>query len=225
MATSPVVTMEPLGDRTILCTCKDEASAQQWAAGIRAMETDGIENVVLAYHSLAVHLDTRVIPLSEWLGRLKTLKPVKQESTPKLHIIPCCYELGEDLELVALQLNLSPEQLVEHHTATTFTIYAIGFSPGFPYLGWLPEPLQGIKRRSEPRLKVPAGSVAIVGKQSAIYPTETPGGWALLGRTPKTIVHVEAGYFPLSVGDQVKFERMTRHEFIRFSSDVEASNG
>jgi inhibitor of KinA len=141
------------------------------------------------------------------------MKLKKIEASSKLHTIPCCYELGEDLEMVAKQLELKVEQVIELHCETTFTIYAIGFSPGFPYLGWLPKKLQGIARRKEPRLKVPAGSVALVGKQSCVYPQSTPGGWALIGRTPMKLVDVQAGYFPLAVGDQVRFERMTEEAY------------
>ena len=70
-----------------------------------------------------------------------------------------------------------------------------------------------IRRRQEPRLKVPSGSVALVGKQSAIYPQATPGGWALIGRTPMKLVDVYAGYFPIEAGDQVQFESISREEF------------
>jgi KipI family sensor histidine kinase inhibitor len=201
--------VEPLGDRAILATCRDEATAQQLGAAIRDNPWPGIHDVVVAYHSLAVHLDpaiTKVTTLMEEVTKLK-LKQVEIES--KLHVIPCCYELGEDLPMVAEELKLTTDEVIALHTETIFTVYAIGFSPGFPYLGWLPKKLQGITRRAEPRLKVPPGSVAIVGKQSAIYPQETPGGWALIGRTPQKMVDVEAGYFPLKVGDQVRFEKVT----------------
>jgi KipI family sensor histidine kinase inhibitor len=216
MAAGKLYTVEPLGDRTVLLTCRDELVAQQLANTIRQAHWQGIENLVVAYQSLAIHLDTRQESLSVWLHRLASLKPTPLELKPQLHIIPCCYELGEDLESVAKQLNIAPDKVVELHTSTVFTIYAIGFSPGFPYLGWQPKELQGIARRSEPRLKVPAGSVAIVGKQSAIYPQATPGGWALIGRTPLKIVDVAAGYFPLCVSDQVQFTAISRDAFTNF---------
>ncbi len=216
MAAGKLYTVEPLGDRAILLTCRDELVAQRLANTVRQARWAGVENLVVAYHSLAIHLDTTQESLSAWLPRLKSLKVTAQEQTPQLHTIPCCYELGEDLETVANQLSITPDKVVELHTSTVFTVYAIGFSPGFPYLGWLPKELQGIARRTEPRLKVPAGSVALVGKQSAIYPQATPGGWALIGRTPLKIVDVAAGYFPLSVGDQVKFEAISRDTITSF---------
>lgn len=206
----PYWKVESLGDRSALATCSDEATAQQLAHAVREAAWPGVLDVVVAYHSLAVHVDRAV---ADYLPRLQSLKLKKLVLTPRLHVIPCCYELGEDLPLVAKELKLTPDQVIDHHTSTTFTVYAIGFTPGFPYLGWLPKPLQGIKRRTEPRVKVPVGSVALVGKQSAIYPQSTPGGWALIGRTPMKLVDVQAGYFPLTVGDQVRFDVISKQDF------------
>jgi inhibitor of KinA len=142
------------------------------------------------------------------MKELKSIKPLAEKVQPRLHRIPCCYEMGLDLAAVAETLKLAEERVIELHMSTLFTVYAIGFSPGFPYLGWLPKELQGIARRAEPRLQVPTGSVGIVGKQSAIYPQATPGGWALIGRTPLELVNVSDSYFPLQVGDHVRFERI-----------------
>lgn len=217
MATSNLFTMEALGDHAVLLTCQDASTAQQLAASIQTSQWQGLENVVVAYHTLAIHIDTRIEPLSAWFSHLESLAPSPLHQEPRLHTIPCCYELGEDLDAAVKQLSITPEKLVELHTSTMFTIYAIGFSPGFPYLGWLPVELQGIARRKEPRLKVPTGSVAIVGKQSAIYPQSTPGGWALIGCTPVKIVDVVNGYFPLKVGDQVKFEAISRTQFEKYA--------
>lgn len=211
----PAVTgwkVEALGDRAVLATCRDELTAQQLAAAVKEQNWPGVEDVVVAYQSLAVHVQPGVLPVSVLLQQLGRVKLKKLESTGKLHSIPCCYEMGEDLEMVAKELGMKMEDVVALHNETTFTIYAIGFSPGFPYLGWLPKKLQGIPRRMEPRLKVPAGSIAIVGKQSCVYPQSTPGGWALIGRTPMKLVDLQTSYFPLAVGDQVKFERIDSFE-------------
>jgi len=207
----PAVTgwkVEALGDRAVLVTCRDELSAQQLAAAVKEKQWPGVLDLVVAYHSLAVHVDTTLLPVSKLLQQLGRVKLKNIESVGKLHLIPCCYEMGEDLEMVAQELGMSKEEVITQHSETMFTIYAIGFSPGFPYLGWLPKTLQGIARRTEPRLKVPAGSVAIVGKQSCVYPQPTPGGWALIGRTPMKLVDLQTSYFPMAVGDQVKFERI-----------------
>lgn len=95
--------------------------------------------------------------------------------------IPVRYD-GPDLAAVAERLNLSANEVIAIHSAAAYTVFMIGFMPGFPYLGPLPETLQ-LPRRDTPRLRVPAGSVAIAGAQTGIYPINSPGGWHLIGRT------------------------------------------
>ena len=84
-------------------------------------------------------------------------------------------------------------------------MFAVGFLPGFPYAGYLPDALSGLGRRAAPRVRVPAGSVAIAGRQTGVYPSESPGGWHLIGRTPLRIVDVEGGHFPIRAGDRIRF--------------------
>src|SRR5207237_7061161 len=122
------------------------------------------------------------------------------------HVIPCCYELGPDLARVAGQTGLTTGDVIRLHTETEYVVYAIGFCPGFPYLGYLPPPLCGVPRLPAPRLRVEAGSVGLTGRQTGIYTEERPGGWSLIGRTPLTLVDVADGYFPLRTGDRVRFE-------------------
>ena len=92
-------------------------------------------------------------------------------------------------------------------------MFAIGFLPGFPDAGYLPEGLGGLPRREPPRLRVPAGSVAIAGRQTGVYPGESPGGWHLIGRTPLRIVDVERGRFPIRAGDRLRFVPIDAGEF------------
>src|SRR5262249_6395078 len=110
------------------------------------------------------------------------------------------------LERVARQTKLSAEEVIRLHTSTEYTIYAIGFCPGFPYLGYLPAALCGVPRLESPRLRVEPGSVGLTGRQTGIYTEERPGGWNLIGRTPLQLVDVAGGYFPLRTGDRVRFE-------------------
>jgi KipI family sensor histidine kinase inhibitor len=210
---TPLPRLKPLGDQAVFLTCRNPEQAQRLGRAIAERNWDFVQDVVVAYHSLGVYLDRRKIDMKGAMGLLKRVRPGKSAVSMKLHRIPCCYELGLDLLEASEALNLEPERLIELHIGTEFTIYAIGFSPGFPYLGWLPRKLQGVSRRSEPRTQVPAGSVAIVGKQSAIYPQSTPGGWAIIGRTPLQLVDAAAGYFPLRVGDRVRFERIDAKAF------------
>ena len=110
-------------------------------------------------------------------------------------VIPVLYD-GADLHVVAARLGLSSAEVIAMHSSVEYDVFAVGFLPGFPYAGYLPPALAGLPRRDSPRLNVPAGSVAIVGRQTAIYPRRSPGGWHLLGTTPLCIADVEAGLFP-----------------------------
>ena len=109
------------------------------------------------------------------------------------------------------------DTVIRLHTEMIYTVYAIGFCPGFPYLGYLPSPLCGVPRLTTPRTRVEAGSVGLTGRQTGVYPEERPGGWNLIGRTPLTLVDVAAGYFPLRTGDRVRFTRVDEAEFRRLS--------
>src|SRR5205085_9461144 len=93
--------------------------------------------------------------------------------------------------------------------------YAIGFCPGFPYLGYLAPELCGVPRLPSPRPRVEPGSVGLTGRQTGLYPLVRPGGWNLIGRTPLELVHLADGYFPLHTGDRVRFRPITADEFDR----------
>ncbi len=128
------------------------------------------------------------------------------------HTIPALYQ-APDLEEVAQNLNLMVEKLIELHSQAIYTVEAIGFCPGFPYLSGLPPELQNLPRRPTPRTKVEPGTIAITGDQCCIYPLERPGGWNLIARTPLTLVDPDSDYFPLQVGDYIQFQPITQHEF------------
>jgi inhibitor of KinA len=144
-----------------------------------------------------------------------SVPPAGEAAPGRLHSIPCAYGRQLDLERVARHTGLSPEEVIALHTATEYVVYAIGFCPGFPYLGYLPPPLCGVPRLETPRLRVPAGSVGLTGRQTGIYTLERPGGWNLIGRTPLQLVDVAAGYFPLRTGDRVRFTAIDEDEFRR----------
>src|SRR5262249_53881791 len=131
----------------------------------------------------------------------------RMESTPlpepRLVEIPVCYggEFGPDLSDVAATLALSPERVIEMHASATYLVYFLGFVPGFAYLGELPDAL-AIPRLPTPRRKVPAGSVAIAGNQTGVYPVATPGGWRLLGQTPVQMFRPDReGLSLVAIGD------------------------
>ncbi len=131
---------------------------------------------------------------------------------PSHHEIPALYS-GPDFAEVAQSLTLTPNQLVELHSQATYTVEAIGFCPGFPYLSGLPAQLQNLPRRQTPRTKVEPGTIAITGDQCCIYPLERPGGWNLIAQTPFTLVDPESEYFPLQTGDTITFTPITKQQF------------
>lgn len=125
--------------------------------------------------------------------------------------LPVCYggSFGADLLDVAAASGQSPDEVVRLHAGTEFTVYMLGFMPGFPFMGSLPEVLS-VPRRTEPRLRVPAGSVAITGRLSAIYPWQSPGGWQLIGRCPVPLFDAAAPTPSLlAPGDTVRFEAVS----------------
>lgn len=208
--------LEALGDGAFLLTCGDEAEAARKAAALRPLVGACLTDVVLAYRSVGLYFDPRRTS-AEGVRNAVLAAPdlVAKASVGKLHQVPVCYELGPDLEAVAAELRLPPEQVIALHASTRFRVFAIGFSPGFPYLGYLPPELAGLGRLPSPRKRVEPGSVGITGRQCCIYPSATPGGWRLIGQTPRLLVEVAAGFFPIRPGDEVQFHPVDRSEFER----------
>ncbi len=213
----------PLGDQAALSYLPDEPTALRFAQAVRAANWPWLVDVVTAYCSVAVFHDPAAIRLAEVIEQLRRLDlaALAQELPPvgRLVQIPCCYELQHDLARVAQHTGLMPERIIELHTSCEYVVYAIGFIPGFPYMGYLPDELAHVPRLPSPRTRVEAGSVGLTGRQTGIYPLPRPGGWNLIGRTPLTLVDVEQGYFPLQVGDRVRFYRIDEAEFARLRGE------
>ena len=212
------MTLEPLGDQAILARFESEADAARWSLAVRAAALDWIVDVVPAYFTVAVFFAPKLIRFRDAVACLRKLPiPTDRANTDagRSLLIPCCYELGPDLAGVAQQKQVSPERVIELHTSVEYTVFAIGFCPGFPYLGYLPDELSGVPRLDSPRLQVEPGSVGITGRQTGIYPLPRPGGWALIGRTPLSLVDLRTGYFALSAGDRVRFVRISPGDYER----------
>ena len=141
----------------------------------------------------------------------------EKERSPREWTIPVCYEgaLAPDLEYVASACGLAIAEVIAAHSARAYTVYLLGFSPGFPYMGDLDRRL-ALPRRSDPRSRVPAGAVAIATGYTAIYPQETAGGWHVIGATPlKLFDALREPPALLAPGDTVRFEAIRRGEFDR----------
>jgi inhibitor of KinA len=209
----------PLGDQAVLAYLADEAAALRFAAAVRGANAAWLVDVVQAYTSVAVFFDLDRTDFQQVAAYLRPLGVAASEGGPvpegRLHRIPCCYGLQLDLERVGEKTGLAPAEVVRLHGEAEYTVYAIGFCPGFPYLGYLPPALCGVPRLATPRLRVEAGSVGLTGRQTGIYTEARPGGWNLVGRTPLELVHVADGYFPLRTGDRVRFEPIGEGEFRR----------
>ena len=182
--------------------CGDQAVTVEWgstidehinrqvhafARKVEALSHPAITEVVPTYRSATVHYRPEVLSSEELKQLLAPLAQGRAEEADELPVveIPVCYggEYGPDLLEVAQHCSLTPEEVIARHTAPTYRIYMLGFTPGFPYLGGM-DPSIAAPRRKEPRIHIPAGSVGIAGEQTGVYPIVSPGGWQLIGRTP-----------------------------------------
>lgn len=177
----------------------------------------GVVNVHPAYASILIDFDPLVTGHGELERAAAELyaSPAAALPEPRTIEIPVHYggEWGPDLEAVAALNGLSPEQVVALHAGADYLVYFLGFSPGFPYLGGMPESIAA-PRLATPRKRVPAGSVAIGGRQTGVYPVASPGGWRIIGRTPLPLFQPEADPpVLLRMGDHVKFIAVSKGGF------------
>jgi inhibitor of KinA len=202
--------IHPLGDTALLAelgTRLDTAlNTRAIALATALKKRRDVRQAVAGYASVTVHFDPDLITheaLGAAIKRLAAKRPPMHEPG-RLHRIPVTYD-GPDLEAVASMLILPPEKVVEIHSRPIYRVFLVGFVPGWAYLGPLPEELE-LPRRHVPRTLVPAGSVAIAGRQTGIYPLPTPGGWHLIGRTPVKLFLPDSDPPCLfRAGDRVKF--------------------
>jgi inhibitor of KinA len=195
------------------------------SARVRAAGVTGVVETVPTYRSLLVHFDPRVTDGAKLQSTIrKLLENDAQAAAPvRLWRIPACYAASHapDLPDVAERAGMSVEDAIRIHTGTRFHVYMVGFVPGFPYMGDLPPEL-ALPRRTDPRVKVPAGSIATAVGQTAIYPVESPGGWHLIGATPIRLFDPgQASPALLRPGDQVRFDPIDIDEFETIAAAVE----
>ena len=207
-------------------------------AAVRALQSPvipGIVELIPGYATLAVHYDPAL-----WIDANASRSPAQRitdamlerlansleedsETRARLIEIPVCYdpELGEDLLESARTLGIEVDQLITRHADGDYRVAMLGFAPGFPYLLGL-DPGLALPRRSQPRLRVPAGSVAIGGSQTGIYPTDLPGGWHLIGRTPLRLFDpCRQPPQLVGAGDRLRFIAVSRKQFDAMVEDPE----
>jgi inhibitor of KinA len=207
---APRVRIHPLGDTALLAelgTRLDTAlNTRAIALAAALKKRRDVRQAVAGYTGVTVHFDpdqTTPDVLGAAIKRLAAKRPPMAEPG-RLHRIPVVYQ-GPDLEEVAERLKLPLQQIVELHSRPIYRVFLLGFVPGWAYLGPLPEELE-LPRRHVPRTQVPAGSVAIAGRQTGIYPLPTPGGWHLIGRTSVRLFLPDSDPPSLfRAGDRVKF--------------------
>jgi KipI family sensor histidine kinase inhibitor len=205
--------IQPLGDTALLAelgTRLDTAlNTRAIALAAALKKRRDVRQAIAGYASVTVHFDpdqTTHDALAAAIKRLAAKRPPMAEPG-RLHRIPVTYD-GPDLDDVASRLELPREKIIELHTHPIYRVFLVGFVPGWAYLGPLPEELE-LPRREVPRTLVPAGSVAIAGRQTGIYPLPTPGGWHLIGRTNVKLFLPDSDPPCLfRAGDRVKFFAM-----------------
>jgi inhibitor of KinA len=226
------VAMHPLGDSAVLLQV-DEFVSEHVHLRVKAITSaieqhpfPGMIECVPAFTSVTVYYDLLALrkpdpAISSFryvcsiLENLIADLSAAEQQQPTVIEIPVCYggELGPDLDYVAESNNLTPGEVIKQHTGQRYLIYAIGFAPGFPYLGGVPKSI-ATPRRTTPRISIPAGSVGIAGEQTGIYPIETPGGWQIIGRTPLTLFRPDrTPPSLLESGCYIQFRAVTEREF------------
>lgn len=224
---------EPLSEDALLLRFGDSidpainARVHAAAARLRAANLPNVSDIAPAYASLLIRFD----PLT-WVDAseknphaclLAAVEPLLRDpgaapvsaAESRIVEIPVCYggEFGPDLDEAARRAQLDAREFIVRHTAADYSVAMLGFAPGFPYLLGL-DPILHVPRRPVPRTRVPAGSVAIGGAQTGIYPRELPGGWQIIGRTPSILF--DAAREPpcvLAPGDRVRFRAIDGDEF------------
>ncbi|MCS7461189.1 5-oxoprolinase subunit PxpB [Paenibacillus doosanensis] len=233
---------EPLGDSAVVIRLGDKIDTvvhrrvKALTAYLHACPFPGMIECVPSFVSVAVYYDPVQVLAKQkerrcgWTTLFQTvcgllaelIERIREEEAepeaPRIVRVPVYYggETGPDLDDVARHCGLEAEEVIRLHSGGTYTVYMIGFAPGFPYLGGMPERIAA-PRRHTPRPLVPAGSVGIAGAQTGVYSVATPGGWQIIGRTPLRLFRPEADPPSfLRAGDVVRFYPISLKQYEEF---------
>lgn len=223
-------TISPVGDRAISIDFGQvidptiNRHIRQTIERIKELQLDGIIELVPTYCALLVEYDAMLYSYSEICNIIEpTLEEGMTNTTNELVTVvevPTVYggDFGPDLSFVASHNHLSEDEVISIHSGTDYLVYMLGFIPGFTYLGGM-DPRIATPRLSSPRTLIPAGSVGIAGEQTGTYPSDSPGGWQIIGRTPVTMYDMsKAQAALLNAGDYVRYVPIDESEFHRIKS-------
>lgn len=226
--------LHPLGDNAVIILLGEEINAEIQqkihliSSYLNQHPKEWMIEYIPAFTTVAVFYNPLKVPLPAGIQLLpydyvcaqlrEMLVDIKAEETGKQRVveIPVFYgdEFGPDLSFVAEHNKLTINEVIHLHTSGEYLVHMIGFAPGFPYIGGMSDKIAA-PRRQTPRLKIPARSVGIAGKQTGIYPIETPGGWQIIGRTPLNLFRPnEQVPSLLTAGDRIKFTQITYEEYL-----------
>lgn len=228
--------LHPLGDAACSVVFGDHIDKEVNEGVLRLFrhlqfrEEPFITDLVPSYASLTVFYDP-VVVLSDadanqtsyeivcnYLSEQTKALPQNDNDTSRKLAVPVCYsgEYATDLAVMSAALHLSASEIIRLHVGSEYRVYMIGFQPGFAYMGTIDERI-AFPRKDKPARRVPAGSVGIAGRQTGIYPLDSPGGWSIIGRTPLTIFDRKATTPVLfQPGDMVNFYQITENEFANY---------
>ena len=223
-------TISPVGDRAISIDFGQvidptiNRHIRQTIERIKALQLEGIIELVPTYCALLVEYDAMLYSYSEICNIIEpTLEEGMANTTNELVTVvevPTVYggEFGPDLSFVASHNHLSEDEVISIHSGTDYLVYMLGFIPGFTYLGGMDSRI-ATPRLSSPRTLIPAGSVGIAGEQTGTYPSDSPGGWQIIGRTPVTMYDIsKAQAALLKAGDYVRYVPIDESEFHRIKA-------
>ena len=209
-------------------TCLVETSNKiaQLKTALSAQLADKVIEFIPSYNSLFVVFDpfkTDYFAIKKAAKALFADMDSNVQSENKLVELPVYYseQTGPDLKRIAENANLTVEEVIEIHLSQSYQVFALGFSPGFAFLGQVDKRI-AMPRLATPRKKVPKGAVGIADQQTAVYPSVSPGGWNLIGLCPTPLFDPNnAPHVPVSVGDTVKFKRISEQEFLALGGSID----
>lgn len=223
-------TISPVGDCAIsidfgqVIDPKINRHIRQTIERIQELKLDGITELVPTYCVLLIQYDAMLYSYSDICNLMEPLlePSATDDANERVTVIeiPTVYggEFGPDLGFVASHNNLSEDEVVSIHSGTDYLVYMLGFIPGFTYLGGM-DPRIATPRLSSPRTLIPAGSVGIAGEQTGTYPSDSPGGWQIIGRTPVTMYDMSKEQAALlSAGDYVRYVPIDEAEYNRIKA-------